>query len=363
MMNLAILGLGTALPPHAIAQADAAAIARAFHAKTDKQERFIEDVYLSAGVAQRYSVVLERAAGPLEQRQAFFRPPSHAGDLGPATAARMQVYQEHAGPLAAQAAEQALERSQLPAEAITHLVTASCTGFAAPGFDLELVERLRLTPGVARTHVGFMGCHAALNALRVAHALAAGDSAARVLVACAELCTLHHQYGFSPDQVVANALFADGAASAVCQASEASTAWSLAASGSHIIPGTRGDMSWNIGDHGFTMTLSRQLPEIVREQLRPWLNQWLAMHDRELRDIRSWAFHPGGPKIISACEDALGLPAAAGAVSRRILERFGNMSSATVLFVLDELQRLRAPLPCVAIGFGPGLTIEAALFV
>jgi predicted naringenin-chalcone synthase len=362
-MNLAILGLGTAVPHHAIAQADAATIAQAYHATTDKQRRFIEDVYLSAGVAQRHSVVLERSTGPLDQRQSFFRPPREAGDLGPSTADRMRIYREHAGPLAARAAAQALERSKLPAESITHLVTASCTGFTAPGFDLELVERLQLPPGAARTHLGFMGCHAALNALRVAQAFAVADRNARVLVTCVELCSLHHQYGFSPDQVVANALFADGAAAAVCKASDAATPWSLVASGSHVIPGTRGDMSWTIGDHGFTMTLSRQLPEIIRQQLRPWLNHWLAQHGRQLEDIRSWAIHPGGPKIISACEDALGLAPAAGEVSRGVLERFGNMSSATILFVVEELQRRAAPLPCVAIGFGPGLTIEAALFV
>jgi predicted naringenin-chalcone synthase len=321
-MSLAILGLGTAVPPHAIAQADAASIAAGFHGRTDKEQRFIHDVYLSAGVARRHCVVLDASSGPLAERQSFFQSPASDDDLGPTTAQRMRVYQAHAPRLAVLASERALQDSQLSREAITHLVTASCTGFYAPGVDTELVEQLQLDPGVQRTHVGFMGCHAALNALRVAQAFAR-DPSARVLVACVELCSLHHQYGFSPPQVVANALFADGAAAAVCQAKapSAQPAWRLAASGSFVIPGTQQDMSWTIGDHGFAMTLSRRLPELIRDMLRPWLTDWLARQELTIEHIGSWAIHPGGPKIVSACEDALQLSSTAGAASRGVLEQ------------------------------------------
>ncbi len=360
-MNMNILGMGTALPPHSISQRDAATFVQARHGRTDRQRKFIEEIYLHAGVERRYSAVLLHNDGPLDARQAFFSVPVDADDQGPTTAQRMQVYSEAAPALAVAAAQQALAQANLPPEQITHLVIASCTGFAAPGFDLQMVAPLQLDASVLRTHVGFMGCHAALNALRVAQAFTS-DPAARVLVVCVELCSLHHQYGCSAEQVVANGLFADGAAAVVCAGSKTHSAWSLVQSASVVIADTSGDMSWKIGDHGFQMTLSKRLPEIIATRLRPWLSESLAQQGHTIEAIGSWAIHPGGPKIISACEDALGIPAAACAPSREILAAYGNMSSATVLFVIDQLRRNQAALPCVALAFGPGLTIEAALF-
>lgn len=359
-MNL--LGMGTALPPFAITQRDAATIVQARHGRTDRQRQFIKDVYLHAGVERRHSVVLDSEDGPLDARQSFFQKPTDADDLGPTTAQRMQVYTDTAPRLAMQAASHALAEAGVSAQQITHIVTASCTGFSAPGVDLEIFAPLQLRASVSRTHIGFMGCHAALNALRVSQAFAS-DPAARVLMVCVELCSLHHQYGWSPEQVVANGLFADGAAAVVCGGAESRSNWALARCASAVIPDTSDDMSWRIGDHGFQMTLSKRLPEIIGNQLRPWLAAWLAEQGQTIEGVGSWAIHPGGPKIISACEDALGLSAAACAPSRVILARCGNMSSATVLFVIEQLRRMPAALPCVALAFGPGLTIEAALFV
>lgn len=163
-MTLHLLSTGIATPAHSIAQADAAHIVKHINGRTDKQRHFIEEVYLHAGVERRGSVLLHSSDGPLPTRQAFFQPPATDVDLGPTTAARMQQYVRYAPQLAVAAAHQALQESGLNANEITHFVTVSCTGFHSPGFDLALVPELGLPSTVARTHVGYMGCHAALNA-------------------------------------------------------------------------------------------------------------------------------------------------------------------------------------------------------
>jgi predicted naringenin-chalcone synthase len=221
---------------------------------------------------------------------------------------------------------------------------------------------LKLPPTIQRTHIGFMGCHAALNGLRVAAAFAGADRAATVLLCATELCSLHYYYGWDPEKVVANALFADGAASVVGASSDLPDCWRVAAAGSCVFPDSEGDMGWVVGDHGFEMTLSKRVPGLIARNLRPWLERWLGAQNVELNEVGSWAVHPGGPLILTAVEEALNLPKSATAVSREVLANHGNMSSPTILFVLDRLRARRAPRPCVALGFGPGLAAEAVLF-
>ena len=274
----------------------------------------------------------------------------------------MQRYAEEALPLAGAAAEQALDNAALPPAAVTHLVTVSCTGFFAPGLDIGLIKRLGLPPTVGRLHVGFMGCHGTLNALRAAQAWVDADPAAVVLVCAVELCSLHFQYGCDPDKLVANALFADGAAALVGRsATGGDEAWRVVAAGSYLMPDAEDGMTWRIGNHGFQMTLSPRVPDLIGAHLRPWLEAWLASLGRRLEDLNSWAVHPGGPRILTSVAKALGLPEAALATSAEILAECGNMSSPTVLFILQRLQQQGARRPCLALGFGPGLVAEAAL--
>jgi predicted naringenin-chalcone synthase len=274
----------------------------------------------------------------------------------------MAVYESEAPALALRSCAGALAAAgTLPAE-ITHLVTVSCTGFAAPGFDIALVNELGLPPTLQRTHVGFMGCHGALNGLRVANAFATADPAARVLVCSVELCSLHYHYGWDPPKVVANALFADGSGALVGAAAGPPGAWRLTASGSCLVPEAADAMTWTIGDHGFGMTLSKRIPEVIGARLRPWLDDWLAARGHSVAGIKSWAVHPGGPKILDAVAATLRLPADAVWASREVLAEYGNMSSATVLFILQRLRERGAAGPCVALGFGPGLNVEVALF-
>jgi predicted naringenin-chalcone synthase len=272
----------------------------------------------------------------------------------------MQSYAEHAPKLAQTAALEALERGDTKPQQVTHLVSVSCSGFAAPGVDIELIELLGLPATTARTHVGFMGCHGMMNGLRVAQSYAKADADAVVLVVAVETCSLHYQYDWTPQNMVANSLFADGAAACVVR-QNAPAKLSLVDHFAELVPGTREAMTWKIADHGFEMTLSPLVPEWIGEGLRPRIEPWLARHKLSVADVSAWCVHPGGPKILEACAHALDLPNEALDASRDVLARCGNMSSPTVMFVLDELLKRGATSPIVMLGFGPGLAIEAAL--
>lgn len=364
-MPFLLAGLGTALPPHAIDQSDAAAIAETISCETDEHRRLLPALYRRTGVGRRQSVLLDASDGPPLERQSFFPPRAGEGDYGPTTGERMRRYAAEALPLATRAASAALADASFSGDRVTHLVTVSCSGFAAPGWDVGLIDALSLSPDVARTHVGFMGCHGALNGLRVAKAFTDANPDAAVLVTALELCSLHHRYGWEPDRIVSNALFADASAAVLGLGRDAkrpTPTHRLIASGSTVVPDTTDAMSWHIGDHGFEMSLSPRVPELIHGSLRPWLEGWLAGHGVPLASVASWAVHPGGPRILSATAEGLDLPPEALADSRDVLREHGNMSSPTILFILDRLRKRNAPRPAVALGFGPGLTIEAALF-
>ncbi|WP_182867310.1 type III polyketide synthase [Rhodopirellula sp. JC639] len=383
-------GLGTATPAHGITQSSAAEIAQTLCCDNPKQSQLLSILYQRSGVRYRHSVALEsseprpvsepsrreafQAAGDRVPaaadvavetqpvRQTFFPPASSPEDCGPSTAQRMELYERHAGRLGAQSVAKALDQSSCSAGDIDHLITISCTGFYAPGLDVSIIKRCGLSPSVGRTHIGFMGCHGALNGLRVAQSLAQSNPRLRILMCAVELCTLHQQYGWHPERVVSNALFADGAAALVARTSSSPPCGpKVMATGSTILPDSEDLMRWRIGDHGFEMTLSPRVPTMIRRSLQPWLRDWLGTHQLAIDDIRGWAIHPGGPKILQACGDALQFRQDELAASRGILAEYGNMSSPTVLFILQRLLQAPARLPCVMLGFGPGLSIEAAL--
>lgn len=380
-MSLVIHGLGTAQPPHAIDQQAMAASAVPCSCATDRHRKLLPALYRRTRVARRHSVVVNatpdhghgHAALPVEERMLAFYPPAvDENDRGPTLSQRMQRYPEEALPLATQACRTALDDAGITPEQIGQLVVVSCTGFSAPGVDIGLIDTLGLPPTVGRTMVGFMGCHGAMNGLRVARSLAESLNSPdqHVLMCCVELCTLHFQYGWDPQKVVANALFADGAAAVVGQASPpddsappdtTSGRPKVTAHGSLLLPDSRDLMTWLIRDHGFEMTLSPKVPDLIGEHLRNWIEPWLAEQGLEIPGVQGWAIHPGGPRVISATEQALDLLPGAGDPSRDVLRDCGNMSSPTVLFILDRLRQNQTPRPWVALAFGPGLTIEATL--
>jgi len=357
-----LAGVGTASPRLAITQKRAAELTCGYGPRSPDEERIHRVLYRRTGVRTRGSVILEgpeddpRPGGP-------FGAPAGPEDAGPGTRTRMEIYEREAPPLAAAAAAAALADAGVGGGRISHLVVVTCTGFVAPGLDTFLVGNLGLRHTAPRIQVGFMGCHGAFVGLRTAAALAATDPAAAVLVVAVELCSLHFQYGWNPEQIVANALFADGAGAAVVRAAGTGPGrpLALAAHGSWLAPDSEPAMTWRIGDHGFQMTLSAEVPGLIRSTLRGQVEPWLAAQGLALDDVATWAVHPGGPRILTAAADALELPPDALAVSREVLADHGNMSSPTILFILRRLLDADAPRPWVALAFGPGLTTEALL--
>jgi len=354
-MTLSLAGLGTAVADHDYTQDQLLELARpCAGGAAGGGGRRLDALYRRSGVRRR------QAGVGIED---FYRPPAETGAArGPTTAARMAVYARAIAPPAERAARGALGAAGIEPSAAAQLVTVSCTGYASPGLDTRLMQRLGLDAGAGRTQLGFMGCHGALSGLRVAGGLARAAPGRPVLLVCAELCTLHFRYGSDPQAAVANALFGDGAGACVVVADGGETgAPHLVDSGSHILAGAAEAMTWTIGDHGFEMTLSPRVPALVAEHLPGFLAPWLAGHGLAAADVGGWAIHPGGPRVIDAVETALDLPAGAGDRSRAVLADHGNMSSPTVLFILERMMVERVPRPWVALAFGPGLTIEAAL--
>lgn len=345
-----ILGLATAVPPGRIGQREAADRFSAVAGLDEVERRRLQVLFRHAGVRHRHCVVMQPGD---DGGQTFY----NGSDHGPSTQLRLDRYSADAPDLAAAAAVDALRESGRDAAEVTDLVVVSCTGFKAPGVDLALFERLGLPATCSRTMIGFMGCHGAINGLRTASAYARPGTV--VLLVAVELCSLHLQYDLGHGQAVANALFADGAAAVVGSAD--GDGLRVIDTHSRVFPDTAEAMTWSIGDHGFQMTLDAGVPGQLEAGVRPWLEPWLSGHGLSIDDIGGWAIHPGGPRIVEAVQASLGLPSETGALSREVLAEHGNMSSPTVLFVLDRLRRSGVPGPYVAMAFGPGLTGEAAL--
>jgi len=364
-MTTWIRSIGTALPEYSIAQSDAALLAQKLRI-TERWHDALPALYRKSGVQRRGSVLLLNGDEADEQRQLFY-PHSDVSPRGPTTSVRMKAYAQHAGPLLEQASINAIDASQLSRSSLTHLVTVSCTGFVSPGIDHWLIDRLGLETTVQRTHVGFMGCHGIINGIRVANAIASSDPSATVLVAAVELCSLHQQYSEDPQQLVANALFADGAASVVVSALTEEVArsperWRVVSSSSWKIPNTTTHMAWTVGDYGFEMKLSPEVPAIIEAHLKGPFEQWLATHGLNSKEIGMWAIHPGGPRILDSVERTFELSQSQVQPSRDVLGDYGNMSSPTVLFILKRMLAIDADSRnCVLLAFGPGLHAEAIL--
>lgn len=349
MSRLLSIGLGS--PKARVSAADAYALAAGV-APAKVSRDALATLHRRSGVEERGAAGLAPGALPT-------LPASGADRLGPPTSERLACYTALACEIGARAGADALSRASVDPARITHLVTASCTGFEAPGFDQALVRDLGLRPTVRRTHVGFMGCHAAVNALAAADAFARADPRALCLVVCAEVCSLHYHHGDRTDRLIANALFADGAASAVVSASGPESAPSLGGFASALFPDSASEMSWLIGDHGFEMSLAPTLPETLRRAVPAWVRAALDGWSLARRDVGAWAIHPGGPRVVGAVADALGLSSADTAPSLETLRAHGNMSSPTILFILRRLWDSDAPRPWVGLAFGPGLAGEA----
>jgi predicted naringenin-chalcone synthase len=361
-MTTKIIGLGVAAPLHSVPRDRSIEFAQSLLYNPGREARALPALYRMTSVERRGSVLVTVENDDVTVSQDFYPQADCTEQRGPSTKTRSDRYAVEAIPLALRACQEAIIDAGIEPESITHIVIITCTGFYAPGVDIELIEILGLNPETERVQVGFMGCHGAINGLRVARGLIAAEPQAIVLMVSIELCSLHYQYGWEPNRVVSNAIFADGSGAVVLAGADISAKGpAVTATGSRLVVDSKAAMTWRIGDYGYEMTLSAEVPGLIEAKLLEFITAWLAKHDLLISDIGGWSVHPGGPRILRAVEVALDLPADALDCSRAVLAAHGNMSSATMLFILRRFLDSGTARPWLMLGFGPGLEIEVAL--
>ncbi|MFQ5921469.1 MAG: type III polyketide synthase [Anaerolineales bacterium] len=365
----AVLSIGTALPQYKFSQSQAADWFAHSLRDSPAKARWIRAICAGSGIETRSFCIPDGLSSPDESRFA----PNRSPDEAATTSERMDMFRGMAPPLAVEAGRDAL--AQLSARSnrsksretasISHLILVTCTGFFAPGLDIAISDQLNLSPNVERIQIGFMGCSALFNAWRTAAAIVTGAPEARVLIVCVEVCSIHLQPSLKRQHLISAALFSDGAGSCVVGAptTDVPGLVRLMSFYSRVKPDTESEMTWKIGDHGFALYLSPQIPDHLAQVAPPGLNQLFPDGQRP----ELWAIHPGGKAIVDQLAETFNLAPEDTAASTRTLRQVGNLSSATMVFVLRELleQLEQSPrgiggLDGVAMGFGPGLVIEMA---
>ncbi|TVP57818.1 MAG: type III polyketide synthase [Gemmatimonadales bacterium] len=395
-MPVYLHALETSVPDSSYSQEWACELMQRHCSERKGVRRIIRSIYRNSGIETRHSVIDdfdEDAQSPL-----FFADPETLLPT-PGTHTRNEVYTREAKRHFEALARGLVEKTPgVQPSDVTHVITVSCTGFFAPGPDYHVVRALGLSGSTQRYHLGFMGCYAAFQGLRMAEAFCRNDPRAVVLVLCVELCTLHLRFTENTDDLIAGAVFADGGAGALVSArapdaSAHASAQASAQASDHASDHAsahapdhapaRGrvlefgsfhtdlteegeeDMAWTIGDDGFRMKLSTYVPQIIESNLEPVVGALLERAGVRADEIPWWGIHPGGRAILDRVEESMALRPEALEASREVLRRYGNMSSATVLFVLKQILEsgdLQRDDPVLAMAFGPGLTIETGLF-
>lgn len=354
-----IISIGTAVPAHRTGQG---AILEFMHAayNDDVASRKLNALFHHSGIETRYSVIPDFDKSRHEH--IFFNGTPCVANV----ANRLDVFKARALPLAAEAIYAACENmdTSLPELNVTHLITVTCTGLSAPGIDAELIEQLNLPNDIYRTSVNFLGCNAAFHALKIADMICRTEPGSRVLIVCVELCTLHFQPKNNHDNLLSNTIFGDGAAAVIVAPDEApQRGMIIDGFYSALLNKGKNLMGWDITPVNFEMVLDARIPEFIGEEAGAIVEKALARYQARREEISSWAIHPGGKKIVDTIKKHLQLRDTDVAASYKILSEYGNMSSPTILFVLNELQQQRVGGETVfSIGFGPGLSIETALF-
>jgi alpha-pyrone synthase len=368
MRHPGIQAIGTAVPVNKISQQQHASIIEAANGISREERLVLKTVYGRSGIRHRYSVLSEFERDDSEDNLLFH--PSGKFPEVPVSA-RMNIYEQYAAEVCGEAVNDCL--SQLPSldkKEITHLITFSCTGMHAPGLDIQLVENFGLARNVERTCINFMGCYAAINAFKSAYYIAKSEPEAVVLIAGVELCSLHYRKSNDPYQVVANAIFGDGAAAAIISMREINDGTQHVTLGlrnfySEFEPNASNDMVWRIGDFGFDLRLTPEVPNVVKGNIRGLVERLLEKADLSLSEIDMYAIHPGGIKILEACEESLEISRESNNISYSILRDYGNMSSVTVMFVLrrylETLSKADKGKKILSCAFGPGITMESMI--
>jgi prepilin-type processing-associated H-X9-DG protein len=354
-----ITAIATATPEHRIPQNDIAAFMLRTMQFHNGESRKLKTIFKATGIDYRHSVLSDygRTAN-------FVFYPEQEDAVFPSTRARLEIFRNTALPLSVVSISKIFDQSSVKPADITHLVVVCCTGMYAPGLDIELVKALGLNSQVHRTAINFMGCYAAFNAMKIADAFCKADPGSKVLVVCTELCSLHFQREATDDNLLANALFADGSAAILVEGeSDSKFQLELKAFHNDLAEDGKNDMAWSIGDLGFEMRLSAYVPEIIRKGISTLTRDLLQKLSKKFSDIRHFAIHPGGKKILEVIEGELQISPEHNKAAYHVLKNYGNMSSATVLFVLEELVRKLGKENegehILSFAFGPGLTMES----
>ncbi len=355
--HAAILGIGTAIPRHQIVQAEVSLrLAEALRDYPDSV-RWARRIFKQCGVETRYTCEPSLVGSTEECRYL----PSSPLEEVPSTKERMEVYKRESLPLGLEAARKALIDSGTEPAEITHIITVSCTGQYLPGLDALLVRALELPSFVNRIPLQFLGCAAGLKAICLASQLVQGTPHAKVLIVCVELCTLHIQPSAKKESLFGASFFGDGASACVVGFAQPNHQgyFQLGEDCSVLLPDSSEEMVWEVGNRGFDLYLSPNIPRILGRYLPAELERFLGGQDKP----ELWAIHPGGRGIVDTLQQLCALTDEQTSCNRSILREYGNLSSATILFVLEKMRdelrcREAAPASGVALAFGPGLTAE-----
>jgi predicted naringenin-chalcone synthase len=355
-MNNYIVSVGTANPGPAISQEKIGKFMVTAHGLDQQEARKLNFIYKHSGIHTRHSALKD--FDQHDHRDFSFFPKNKMLEPFPGTKARMDMYRQIAPQTAVRAVKDCLAKSDTNISSISHLIIVSCTGMYAPGLEIDLIHRLKMRESTERYAIHFMGCFAAFNGLKLADRICDSDPGAKVLLVSVELCTLHFQKEYNEDNLLSNALFGDGAAAALI--AKEPKGIKIQGYQSNLYQEGENDMAWGIGDFGFEMKLSKYIPDllekgiqILKENLEEKFNISLLKH---------FAIHPGGIQILKKVEKALGIHPEQNKHAHEVLRRYGNMSSATILFILMALMDdpdLKGQV--LAMGFGPGLTLETLL--
>lgn len=362
-MKSFINSIGIAVPKNCIDQSEAAEFMKSALNLGNDEARKLASLYKATNIKQRFSVLSDFNS---KQESFKFFPQAASGPF-PSVSARMKLYADEAPKLAFDAIDDCLKNyPEFDPQAITHLVTVSCTGMYAPGIDIEIIEKFKLNHSIQRTSVNFMGCYAAFNALKIANSICTSAINSKVLIVCVELCTIHLQKSKDPSNLLSNSLFGDGAAAVIIE-NQAGPRFSLAIESFYCDLSIEGksEMAWQISDFGFEMTLSSYVPNLIKGGIRQLAQNLLRHIELEIEEVDLYAIHPGGRKILEVIEEELAIPKEKNRFSQKVLREFGNMSSPTVLFVLKEifnsLKSVDHQKNILSFAFGPGLTLESML--
>lgn len=360
-----LINIETANPPNKVSQALATEELKKRMAVRPAIGRMIDSASIHSGIDSRYFVVQDANAVSDEK---FYS--KDGGYIRPDTEARMIQYEKWSKILTKEAVGKIFEKDSISPAEINRLITISCTGFFAPGLDYFLMNEFGIPVTAKRTNIGFMGCAASLIGFNsIFESLNAfDDMETNALMVSVELCSLHLQTDPSRDNILANMIFADGAGAALFTSSKHQkdkVKLDLIFTESFLLKNSASFMGWKIGNYGFEMMLSSDLPKIIMEKAVPQLVNILQSHGIRPDEVSSWALHPGGRAILDSLQNGLNLSDEKMEPSRTVLKNYGNMSSASILFVLKEIISLNQIMEnayCCAVAFGPGLTMEVSVF-